>query len=183
MGEAGMIEGKRRTCATAAGAAGRSGSARAALTGAAGRSGSARAALTGAAFVAALGAAVGCGGGRSGLTLRFADTIWDRPLRPPPTVEGTMVWGEGEVTEVSLDGGTIHIKMTRGAIPTGAQIGIFVPTPEEPGPHYLWDEARELRAADARVVAASADTCKAEIINATTNAPIAVGDKVIVRIP
>jgi hypothetical protein len=67
--------------------------------------------------------------------------------------------------------------------PGGAQIGIFVPTPEKPGPHYLWDEVREQHAADARVVAASADTCKAEIINGTTNGPIVVGDKVIVAIP
>jgi len=139
--------------------------------------------FAGAAFVAALGAVVGCGGGRAGLTGNFADTIWDKPLKPPPTVEGTMKWGEGEVTEVSLDGATVHIKMTRGVIPAGAQIGIFVPTPEKPGPHYLWDEAREQHAADARVVAASADTCKAEIITATTNGPIVVGDKVIVAIP
>lgn len=139
--------------------------------------------FAGAALVAALVTAVGCGGGRTGLTVNFADTIWDKPLKPPPTVEGTMVWGEGEVTEVSLDGATVHIRMKRGVIPTGAQIGIFVPTPDEPGPHYLWDEVRELRAADARVVGASADTCKAQIINATTNGPIVVGDKVIVRIP
>ncbi len=175
-----MIEGKRRTFA---GAASRSGCARAALTGAASRSGSTRAALTGAVLVAALVTAVGCGGGRAGLPVSFANTIWDKPLKPPPTVEGTMEWGQGEVTEVSLDGATVHIKMTRGVIPTGAQVGIFVPTPEKPGPHYLWDEVREVRAADARVVAASADTCKAEIITATTNGPIAVGDKVIVTVP
>ncbi len=139
--------------------------------------------FAGAAFVAALVTAAGCGGGRAGLRLNFADTIWDKALKPPPTDEGTMKWGEGEVTEVSLDGATVHIKMKRGVIRTGAQIGIFVPTLEKPGPHYLWDEVREVHAADARVVAASADTCKAEIITATTNGPIAVGDKVIVRIP
>jgi hypothetical protein len=154
-----------------------------ALMGEAGMIQGKRRTFAGAVLVAALGAVVGCGGGRAGLTIDFAKTIWDKPLKPPPTDEGTMKWGEGEVTEVSLDGSIVHIKMKRGVIPTGAQIGIFVPTPENPGPHYLWDEARELRAADARVVAASADTCKAEIINATTNGPVVVGDKVIVRIP
>jgi len=139
--------------------------------------------FAGAVLVAALGAVVGCGGGRTGLPVNFAHTIWDKPLKPPPTVAETMKWGEGEVTEVSLDGATIHIKMKRGVIPAGAQVGIFVPTPEKPGPHYLRDEAREHHAADARVVAASADTCKAEIINASTNGPIVVGDKVIVAIP
>ena len=134
-------------------------------------------------MAALVAAAVGCGGGPSGLSVTFVETAWDKPVRPPPTVKGAMVWGEGEVTEVSLDGATIHIKMTRGTIPTGSQIGIFIPAPENPGPHYLWDESRELKAAEATVVTASADTCIARIINVTTNAPMVVGDKVIIGIP
>lgn len=140
------------------------------------------AALVGASVAVLVAAAMGCGR-RTGPSLTFVETMWDRPVKPPPTVEGTMVWGEGQVTDVSLDGATLHIKMTRGIIPAGSQIGIFIATPENPSRHYLWEETREMRAAEARVVTASATTCKAEVINLTTNAPIAIGDKVIIRVP
>ncbi len=126
----------------------------------------------------------GCGGAISdGAGLSDVRTPWDAPLVAPPTDKDTMFWTEGEVTEVSRDGSSLHFKIKRGATPKmGAMIGLYVPMPGKPGPHYMWDEARELRVAEARVVGFAGDTCRAEIVDRTTNAPVSIGDKVIVRI-
>ncbi len=127
----------------------------------------------------------GCGGALSGgSVLSDVWTPWDAPIVPPPTDMSKMSWPEGEVTEVSRDGSSLHFKVKRGVTPRmGAMVGLYVPMPRKPGPHYMWDESRELRVAEARVVGYAGDTCKAEIVNRTTNAPVSVGDKVIVKIP
>ncbi len=134
--------------------------------------------------LAAAAALAGCGGSASsGSLLNDVWTPWDAPIVPRHTDKDKMFWTEGEVTEVSRDGASLHFKIKRGHTPRmGAMIGLYVSMPEKPGPHYMWDESRELRVAEARVVGFAGDTCKAEIVDRTTNAPVSIGDKVIVRI-
>lgn len=128
--------------------------------------------------------AAGCGGtGVSRIGLVRVDVPWDRPLRAPATEPATMHWALGEVTDVSLDGGTIQVKLTRGTIPQGARVGIYLKTPADPSPHYMWDETRELRAAEARVVRVVGNGFEAEIVAKLTNTAISAGDKVIELVP
>lgn len=133
---------------------------------------------------AAAAAFIGCGGGAaSGLGFARAEVPFDRPLGSPPTDAATMHWKRGEVAEVSLDGAVVQITVKGGVIPRGARVGIYVDTPEKPGPHYMWDEARELRVAEATVVRTLGDRCEAQIVERSTNAPVSVGDKVIELVP
>ena len=137
----------------------------------------------GALVCAALTASLaGCGGaGRSRLV--FVETAWDRPVRPPPTEMGTMFWAVGAVTSVSADGSALTIEMKRGALHVGARVALYVPVPEKPGAHYMWDEARELKVGEANVVAVAGDRCEAELVEGTTNAPVSAGDRIIIGIP
>ncbi len=128
--------------------------------------------------------AAGCGGGGpSGPGVLRVDLPWHRPLSAPPTEPATMHWAIGEVTEISRDGGTIQVKLKRGTIPRGARVGIYLATPNDPGPHYMWDETRELRAAEAKVIRVGGDGFEARIVARTTNTAISAGDKVIELVP
>ncbi len=128
--------------------------------------------------------AAGCGGGGPSSSGAFRiDLPWHRPLRAPPTDPATMHWALGEVTEISLDGETIQVKLTRGTIPQGARIGIYLATPEDPSPHYMWDESREMSAAEAEVTRIHGDGFEAKIVAGATNTAISAGDKVIKLVP
>jgi hypothetical protein len=125
----------------------------------------------------------GCGGGAAGPGLVHVDVPWDKPLRPAPTEPATMHWALAEVTDISLDGATIKGKFTRGMVSEGARIGIYLKAPEEPSPHYMWDETRELRAAEAQVVQVMGDTFEARILAHRTNTRISAGDRIIELVP
>ncbi|MHC4249841.1 MAG: hypothetical protein ACYS9X_12000 [Planctomycetota bacterium] len=127
--------------------------------------------------------AAGCGGGASGPRIIRVDLPWDKPLRAPATEPATMHWTLGEVTGISVDGGTIQVKFTRGTVPQGARVGIYLATPDDPSPHYMWDETRELRAAEAKVTRVVGSGFEAEIVGRLANTPISVGDKVIELVP
>jgi hypothetical protein len=129
--------------------------------------------------------AAGCGGGgvAAGPRIIRVDLPWDKPLRAPATEPATMHWALGEVTDVSLDGATIQVKTTRGIVSTGARVGIYLATPENASPHYMWDETRELRAAEASVTRVTGDGFEAEIVGRLANTAVSVGDKVIELTP
>ncbi|MHC5058226.1 MAG: hypothetical protein ACYTKD_26510 [Planctomycetota bacterium] len=129
--------------------------------------------------------AAGCGGGgvAAGPRIIRVDLPWDKPLRAPATEPATMHWTLGEVTGISLDGATIQVKFTRGTVPHGARVGIYLATPDEPSPHYMWDETREFRAAEAKVTRAVGDGFEAEIVARSANTAVSVGDKVIDLVP
>ncbi len=132
----------------------------------------------------ASGMVAGCGGGGpSGSGVLRIDLPWHRPLPAPPTQPATMHWAIGEVTKISLDGGTIQVKLKRGTVPTGARVGIYLATTADPSPHYMWDETRELRAAEATVTRVVGDGFEAEIVARTSNTAISAGDKVIALVP
>ena len=141
-----------------------------------------RSLLVGLAFVAAV--AAGCGGsGMSGPGVIRVNAPWDKPLRAPPTERATMHWAVGKVTAVSFDGGTLHVQLTRGVVSRGARVGVYIATPEHPSAHYMWDETRELRAAEAKVVAVSGNSFQAEIVENLRNTRISAGDKVVGLLP
>ncbi len=141
-----------------------------------------RSLLVGLALAAA--AAAGCGGaGVSGPGILRVNAPWDKPLRAPPTEKATMHWAVGEVTAVSLDGGTLHVRLTRGMVSRDARVGVYLATPENPSPHYMWDETRELRAAEAKVVAVSGNRFEAEVVENLRNTRISAGDKVVELVP
>ena len=126
----------------------------------------------------------GCGGGGvAGPGAFRVDLAWHKPLRAAPTESATMHWALGEVTEISLDGETIQVKLTRGTFPEGARIGIYLATPKDPSPHYMWDESREMRAAEAKVTKVHGGGFEAEIVAGKTNTSISAGDKVINLVP
>ena len=108
---------------------------------------------------------------------------WDKPLKAPPTEMETMRWARGEVVDVSLDGKSFQIRMLRGVMPQGARVGVYLDAPENPSPHYMWDEMRELRVAEATVLRVVGDSCDAEIVKRSSEARISVGDKVIELTP
>jgi len=125
----------------------------------------------------------GCGGGASGPGVLRIDLPWHKPLPAPPTERATMFWSIGEVTGKSADGRTIQVKVTRGVVSRGDRIGIYVAATDNPSPHYMWDETRELKAAEAKVTQVIPDGFEAEIIEKSTNTAISAGDKVIRLIP
>ncbi len=131
----------------------------------------------------AIMAGCGGGGGAAGPGIIRVDVPWDKPLRPLPTEHATMHWALAKVTEISLDGATIKGQFTRGTVSQGARIGIYLKTPEEPSPHYMWDETREFRAAEAQVVQVMGDTFEAKIVARLTNTRISAGDTIIELVP
>ena len=128
----------------------------------------------------------GCTGGRSGSGIAAGlppPAPWDRALVPLESPDVRPEWAEGHVEALSDDGLTVKIKIDRGEVRPGEQAGIFVRTVENPGPHYLKDEVREVRAATAKIVRFEGYALWAEILDESRRAPIAPGDRVIVRVP
>ena len=125
----------------------------------------------------------GCGGGASGPGVLRIDLPWHKPLPAPPTEKATMFWSIGEVTGISPDGRKVQVKVTRGVVSPGDRVGIYVADVKDPSPHYMWDETRELSAAEAKVTEVIPDGFEAEIIEKSTNTAISAGDKVIRLIP
>jgi hypothetical protein len=126
----------------------------------------------------------GCGGGGPSRSLAFRiDLPWHKPLVAAPTDHATMHWALGEVTEISLDGETIQVKLTRGTFPEGALVGIYLATTKDPSPHYMWDESREMSAAEAKVTRVSEGSFEARIVAGSSNTVITAGDKVIKLVP
>ena len=114
---------------------------------------------------------------------RHEGSTWTDSTSPAATEMETMKWARGEVAGVSLDGKSLQIKMVRGVMPQGARVGIYLTAPENPSPHYMWDEMRELRVAEATVLRVVGDSCDAEIVKRSSEARISVGDKVIELTP
>lgn len=129
--------------------------------------------------------AVGCTGGRLGGSREWLppQAPWDKALKPLEQPELKAQWAEGHVESVSDDGLAVKIKIDRGEVQLGERANILVQTVEKPNPRYLKDEFRELRAATARLVRFEGYSLWAEILDETRRAPIAPGDRVIVRTP
>jgi len=127
--------------------------------------------------------ATGCGGGASSPGALRVDLPWHKPLPAPPTEPATMFWSIGEVTGITPDGEMIEVKVTRGMVSRGDRVGIYLAATDDPSPHYMWDETREMSAAEATVTEVIPDGFEAKIVKRSTNTAISAGDKVIRLIP
>ena len=126
---------------------------------------------------------IGCGGGAYVHVDAIPAAPWDHAIIPPRNADVPAKWAEGEVTEVSLDGRTFVVTLTRGEVSGGELVAVFHKPEIDPGPHYLADEVREARAAHGKIVGLGGKTFRAEIIGHTWQAPVVPGDRVVIRAP
>jgi hypothetical protein len=134
-----------------------------------------------AAGLALLAILAGCGGGVT--VARIRNEPWDRPLVAPSNPAIPAEWAEGVVAEVSGDGKTVTVQVSRGEVRNGDRISIFVNPSIDPGAHYLDSETRGTRAAHGKILSIEGDTVQAEILDSTWHTPIEPGDPVVIRYP
>jgi hypothetical protein len=127
--------------------------------------------------------AAGCGGGHVPIVGGIKRMPWDEALVAPARPTTTTEWALGEVTEVSPDGSTLTVKLTRGSVRDGDQVNVFLKSETDPGMHYLDSEVRETRAARGTVVKTSGGAFSATVTDSTRHAPIQPGDRVVVGTP